>query len=161
MNKRITLSLLTMMFSASVILSSACAQKTPDLVFQLSDRHKVPEASVLEKQYPSQEEFIDKLLELRLTDKPPFVALRAENMLLEYSDNPKVISHLEEDLVTEGRMGLARVIIRGLPRIKDEAAKARMSKMAADLVENNSSLKYLREDMKKVEDPVVKKAFGF
>ncbi|HMO18472.1 MAG TPA: hypothetical protein PKA63_06510 [Oligoflexia bacterium] len=161
MRIKISIYTLFILITSPLMFTSACAEKNSDLIFLLSDRHHVPKASELEKQFSSRDEFIDELLKLRLTEKPPFVALRAEQMLLEYSDNSKVISSLEEDLVTDGRLGLARVIIRGLSLIKDESAKERMSRTSADLVRKDTRLKYLEDDIKKETDPVIRKAFGF
>lgn len=142
----------------SLFLASACAQRSSDLQASLSDRHKVPTINDLEKMYGSTEDLVKDLLLLRLVEFPPFVSLRAEALLLQYSDRKDVISSLEEDLDHNNRLGLARVIIRGLDQIKDTKAKVRFAEKAAELVNTNDRLRSLREGMENSSDPVVKKA---
>ncbi len=140
-------------------LSTACAQtSSASLKLLLSDRHKVPTFAELEKNYSSEDALVADLLELRLVDYPPFVSLRAEGLLLQYSDREDVISNLEEDLNHSERLGLARVIIRGLDKIKNSDAKHRFSLKAAELVSTNKILKSLKEGMENSSDPVVKRA---
>lgn len=141
-----------------LLMTSACAQSSAELKVLLSDRHQIPTLSELEKIYGSTDALVQDLLELRLVDFPPFVSLRAENLLLQYSDRNDVISSLEEDLDHEGRIGLARVIIRGLDQVKDNQAKARFASKAAKLVNTNDKLKSLKGSMENSSDAVVKKA---
>jgi hypothetical protein len=143
-----------------VLVTSACAQKKQDLMFLLSDRHHVPSVEFLEERYPSVDALVSDLLELRLTENPPFVALRAEELLLEYTDREDVLQHLEEDLQHPDRKGLARVIIRGLYRIHDKNARTRFSDTSAKLVRTDPFFSPLRVYMENSPDPVVKKAIG-
>lgn len=149
----------TSLFMVSLLLmTTACAQKKQDLLLMLSDRHQVPAAQDLEKHYTSIEDLISDLLELRLVDNPPFVALRAEELLIEYSDREDVVDVLEEDLEHPERKGLARIIIRRLDRVRDEDAKIRLSKKSAQLIRSNTFFTPLKEYMTKSSDPVVKSA---
>jgi hypothetical protein len=141
-----------------LFISSACAQKKTDLLLLLSDRHHVPGIESLQKNYSSTDELIEDLLRIRLTEYPPFAALRAEALLLEFSDREDVISHLEEDLEHPERIGLARVIIRSLDKVKNDDARARFAKKAARLVRTNETLKSLETSMEESPDPVVQKA---
>lgn len=141
-------------------MTSACAQKKENLKFMLSNRHEVPPISVIEESYGDKEQLISDLMQLRLTDSPPFVALRAEELLIEFSDRDDVINVLEEDLVNPERKGLARVIIRSLHKIKDENAKLRLSKSSAKLIKEEPYFSSLKEYMLESPDPLVKKVFS-
>ncbi len=152
--------LLSILTLTTILMTNACAQKKQDLLFLLSDRHQVPSLEVLEGKYESTDQLISDLLELRLTENPPFVSLRAEELLLEYSDREDVLLHLEEDLSHPERKGLARVIIRGLHKIRDEEAKTRFSRTSAELVRSVPFFSPMKEFMIESPDPVVKRAIA-
>lgn len=143
-----------------MMLSSACAEKKPDLLLLLSHRHTVPEVSSLRSHFNTEEDFVNALLKIRLSEYPPHAALRAEAILTEqFSDRVEVIDALSEDLTHDSRKGLARVIIRNLDKIKGDETKSLFSSKAADLVKTDAMLKNLKFVFEETKDPIVKKAF--
>jgi hypothetical protein len=150
--------ILTFLMLCPLFINSACAQKNTDLLFLLSDRHHVPGIESLQKNYSSTDDLIEDLLLIRLTEYPPFAAIRAETLLIEFSDREEVVSHLEEDLEHPERTGLARVIIRNLEKVKNNDARSRFAKKAASLVRTNDTLKSLKSSLEESPDPVIQKA---
>jgi hypothetical protein len=151
---------ISILLVSPLMLTSACAEKKPDLLFLLSHRHSVPDVSSLVSHFGTEEDLVNELLKIRLSEYPPHAALRAEAILLEqFSDRDEVIDALSEDLTHESRKGLARLIIRNLHKIKGDETKSLFSNKAAELVKNDKMLKNLKYVFEETKDPIVKKAF--
>ena len=85
------------------------------------------------------------LLTLRTQEKPPFVAIRAEKLLLGYAHLPEVKAALEQDLQSTELKGLARVISMHIDSVSDAGARQGLAKMAvARATQDGEFLPYAR-----------------
>ncbi len=109
------------------------------LLMALSNRDSVPPLADLEKLAGGQDALVQKLLQYRRQEEPPFVAIRAEKLLLSYSDRPEVKAALLDDISSTQYLGLARVVTMHIDKVKDEATRQELAKVALSRAKSDSS----------------------
>ena len=125
MKIRLAAGALAIVISAAIMPASAVADSSLDKVTKaLSGYHFAGSAESLEKLAGSREELVTSLLSLRTNDSIPFVAIRAERLLLGYADDPRVGAALGDDLNSTERKGLARTVVLHLDSAPASARQA-------------------------------------
>lgn len=117
---------LTAMTPAAVFAADATEQVTQ----ALSGYHSSATAAQLESIAGGAGNLVPILLALRTQEKPPFVAIRAEKLLLGYSNLPEVRAALEQDLQSPQYKGLARVISMHIDTVNDADARQGLARLA-------------------------------
>ena len=113
-------------------ISRVAKAETDPVLFALSVRHMTATPSELETAAGGKDALISRLLELRSQEKPPFVGVRAEKLLLGYADEQAVENALTADLQSAERKGLARLVTIHLQSVPSEAVRGRLAKQALD-----------------------------
>lgn len=108
--------------------------ETDPVIFALSVRHMTATPSELEAAAGGKDALIARLLELRTQEKPPFVGVRAEKLLLGYANEQAVENALTADLQSAERKGLARLVTIHLQSVPSDAVRGRLAKQALDRV---------------------------
>ena len=106
------------------------ADATEQVTQALSGYHSSATAAQLESIAGGAGNLVPILLALRTQEKPPFVAIRAEKLLLGYSNVPEVRAALEQDLQSPQLMGLARVISMHIDTVSDADVRQGLAKLA-------------------------------
>jgi hypothetical protein len=105
----------------------------------LSHRHDIPGVERLEQIAGGSDELIDALMTLRHSSTPPFVAIRAEAVLLQYAEREDVRAALEQDLMSDEYLGLANLVARNLDQVTDEEARSALARMVFERADVDAS----------------------
>ena len=111
----------------SMAFAADATQKVTDA---LSGYHDNSNPAQLESLAGGAGNLVPILLQLRTQEKPPFVAIRAEKILLGYANFPEVRAALEQDLQSAQYKGLARVISMHIDSVSDSDARQGLAKIA-------------------------------
>lgn len=128
-----TTSRIALILGLTLLPLTAFAGTTEDVSKALSGYHFSGDLASLEKIAGGKENLINALLELRTTDAIPFVAIRAERLLVSYADEERVHNALSADLGSEHK-GLARTVVLHL----DKAPSTARESLARKAVERAS-----------------------
>lgn len=140
----------TCAFAATLITvatpaAAFAADATEQVTQALSGYHNSASAAQLESITGGAANLVPILLALRTQEKPPFVAIRAEKLLLGYSNFPEVRAALEQDLQSPQLKGLARVISMHIDTVNDADARQGLAKLAvARAAQDNEFLPYAK-----------------
>ena len=119
----------TALFLSIILICPAALAGEAEVVALLSARHTQDAVSLkeLEELAGGQDSLIETLLKHRRAERPPFVGIRAERLLLNYSDREEVISALESDINDTKYFGLARTIGTHIDTVKANQARTRLA----------------------------------
>ena len=73
------------------------------------------------------EELISVLLKYRRLETPPFVGIRSEQLLLNYTDDQQVVDALEQDVNETQYFGLARTVASKIDTISNKSARQKIA----------------------------------
>jgi hypothetical protein len=104
------------------------AQTVGRLIRVLSGRDGVPSTDVLVEIAGDEDSLVKSLLELRQSAPYPFVSIRAESRLLEFSERSDVQAALQEDASDSRTKGLARVVAQGIDKVNDAELRQKLAR---------------------------------
>ncbi len=119
--------LLTAVVSSVISVYGASAELDDPIVQALAGRHAVPTTAALTQLAGSEDALVKRLLELRESAPFPFVSIRAEARLLEFSARGDVQDALLKDVSDPRSKGLARVVAGGIDRVSDSDTRKRLA----------------------------------
>ncbi len=135
-------------FSLVLIVTFICcnvsvvsAEASEKLSQVLGARHVTVSRAKLEQMAGGADACVDALLKLRTDETSPFVGVRAEKFLFNYIDREEVVKALEEDIQSENRAGLARLIAIHLDKVKNAAVRKRLAELAIERGQKNLDFK--------------------
>ena len=111
----------------------------------------------LENLAGGKDQLISILLKYRREEKPPFVGIRAENLLLNYSDNEEVISALESDVNDANFFGLARTIGSNIDAVQNPSARQRLARAVVSRAKTEKKFESFGRMLKESSDSEVKR----
>ena len=111
----------------------------------LEGYHFNKSASELEQIAGGQEQLVSRLLELRGSEKPPFVGIRAVKVLMSYGEREDVRSALLEDMRSASRLGVARTLVVHIDSVSNRDFRYELARQAVErAVEEESFSRYAR-----------------
>lgn len=137
----------------SGLVSSAQADQIEQ---QLSHRHFVASQESLSKLAGGDDALVARLLELRHSETP-FVAVRAEKVLLSYADREDVQVAIESDLQSAQMRGLAQVIAVHIDSVPSPEARMRIAQAALARAERDQSYRVYAKVLIDCSDEQVRK----
>lgn len=126
---------LTLSISLSMVLSSTALAGEQEVVDALSARQCAygnNNLSALEELAGGKDALIPILLKYRDKETPPFIGIRSEKLLLNYTDQEEVISALEQDVRDPNLFGLARIVSIHIDEVGSSAARQRLASVVAE-----------------------------
>ncbi len=139
-----------------VVSSAALAAENDGVRTALSARHLSASPEQLERIAGGEEPLVRELLVLRATKVPPYLALRAEKMLLRYSDREEVLTALEQDLANPDRRGLAQLIAIHIDDIAPETSRRRIGEAIVERAKRDEAYSPFARMLAESKDPVVR-----
>lgn len=124
----------------ALLACSAHAAPQDELKLMLSARDSVATLEQLEKVAGGRELLIEELIKLREEDSPALIGMRAEKLLLSYSDSPGVVSLLEEDLKDRKKLGFARLIALNIDLAPSVEVRTRLATLVMERSKTEQSL---------------------
>ncbi len=120
--------ILIAVFVGILITQPALADEA-QVIRALSTRDSLTPVTIsdLENMAGSKENLIEILLKHRRSETPPFVGIRSEKLLLNYTENKQVMSALESDVDDAKYFGLARTIGTHLDSVSSSTARTRLA----------------------------------
>ncbi len=103
----------------------------------------------------SKEALITELLSLRRDTKTPFVAVRAEKVLLELAGDTRVRTALEEDATSKEFLGLARTVAVHIDKVEDTGVRRAL---AGSLLKRSDGDKSISKILQESKDPEISAA---
>jgi len=141
---------LALLLSAALLQSSAFADGPSEVEKLLTERHDNSDLQTLERLAGGKDQLVDELLRLREKETPPYLSVRAEKLLLNFSGEEKVLSALEGDMENPKTQGLARIVALHFDRVSDESARKRLEKSITERAAREPAFQpYLRGALKK------------
>lgn len=128
LSKKLLHAVFGLVILAILCLNSTLEAETDAVLLALSAKDFTSSRAQLEQISGSEDALVKKLLELRTTEKPPYVGIRAEKLLLTYAHREDVASALESDLQSQQYKGLARIIAINVDKVQDSAARKRLAR---------------------------------
>ncbi len=122
----------------------------------LAQRHFAGNTSTLESAAGGKSNLIQILIQLRHDNNTPFAAVRAEKLLIDYSDDPAAQAALKEDLQNPQMKGLARAIVVHIDSVKSDSVRQEMARMAMNRAKTESDLEPYIRQFDSSSDPVVR-----
>lgn len=114
-----------------VLLNPSLGRAADDALLQaLSSRHFKSSTADLEKAAGSQDALVQRLLELRTQETPPFAGIRAEKILLNYADRSDVQAALQSDIESTRFPGLARIIAANIDAVSHTDTRRKLAELA-------------------------------
>ena len=123
----------------------------------LSGFHMAATSADLEALAGGQDQLVSALLVLRLRETPPSVAVRAEKLLIGYSDRPDVAKALQEDLTAPDRAGLARTIAMHAGSAPTADARKSLSLTVVDRAQKEETYRPYARALKESSDEEVRR----
>ena len=131
-------------FSVAVALVMSLIFAAPSLAAPKDNIHRILSArqinyaeADLEKIAGSKDNLIKILLEMRLEQTAPFVAERAEKLLLTYADIELVETALADDMRSTNTAHLARVITVYIDRVPSTETRSLLATLAVERAERD------------------------
>ncbi|HQH27300.1 MAG TPA: hypothetical protein PLP17_07890 [Oligoflexia bacterium] len=110
------------------------------LMLALAAREVRVSVQELETMAGGSDALVKRLLELRTQEKPPFVGIRAEKLLLlNYSDRAEVASALASDVGSPQYAGLARLVAANIDQVPNESARRMLAKQVLARAKTDSA----------------------
>ena len=123
----------------------------------LSGYHFDTTPAKLEAIAGGKDQLVAALLALRTSEALPFVGIRAEKLLLEYSDRKDVQDALMEDLASEKYKGLARTVTMHLDRASTPAVRQALARAAVERAKGDTDFMPYAKAMVHSTDPEVQR----
>ena len=141
--------------SFAFVNAEANAQEADPFLTALSQRHGTATLEELDKIAGSREAMVTRLLELRRLERPPFVGIRAEKLLLQLADRADVQEALADDLQSPKYLGLARIVVVHIDNVPNSAARSRLARSALDRVAREPNFQSYARTLLQSSDPEV------
>jgi hypothetical protein len=132
---------LTLSLTVTMVVSSAALASEQEVVNALSSRQCAYGSSNLadlEELAGGKDALIPILLKYRDKETPPFIGIRSEKLLLNYTDEAEVVTALEQDVNNPNLFGLARIVSIHLDEVSDSEARKRLAKVVAERAKRES-----------------------
>ena len=140
------------------LMQFASADSVDDaLLTALSNRDNIPALTELENMAGGKRVLIEKLLNYRTLESPPFVAIRSEKLLLNYVDDTDVKAVLLKDLSSPELLGLARIITLHLDDISDSATRQEFARQALSRAKADTEFAPYAKALRSSNDEQVRK----
>ena len=123
----------------------------------LSARHFNASLADLEKLAGNRDALVGILLNLRQGSPRPFVAVRAERLLVELSDRSDVQAALLEDMNSSSAPGLARIITLRIDRAPTTSARQAIGRAAVERSKRDATFRSYAQELKMSADPSVRR----
>ncbi len=136
----------------------ANAQGVEEVKVALSGYHDTATKEQLEALAGGADSLVPILLTLRTLETPPFVAVRAEKMLLNYANRPEVAAALGSDLQSSQYTGLARVISLHIDRIGDTRVRSELARKAVSRAKTDQAFEPYTRSFSTSSDAQVREA---
>ena len=142
----------------SAPLQSTFAQDTDPVLTALSSRDMSLNVGQLEQLAGGKEQLVQRLLQLRTQENPPFAGVRSEKLLLQYyADRPEVRAALEEDVQSPTMKGLAKIISLNINDTKDAQTRRSLAKLALERGAADEEFAKVTRHLKDSPDPEISK----
>lgn len=141
-------------FQCSVL--SAVAESPDPIATALSARHFSTAAPELEKIAGGVDPLVQRLIALRFSPMPPYLALRAEKLLLGYADRSDVLGALLEDLESPDRKGLAQLIALHVDQVPSDVSRAKLGAGIVARAKRDESYGSFAKMLADSKDPVLR-----
>jgi len=137
--------------------SARAEDATEKVSAALSGYHFDTSAAKLEEIAGGKDQLVAALLTLRTSDALPFVGIRAEKLLLEYSDRKDVQDALLADIASEKYKGLARTVTMHLDRATTPAVRQALARAAVERAKGDAEFMPYAKAMVHSTDPEVQR----
>ena len=118
----------------------------------MSGYHFQAKPDALENIAGGEDQLVHALLELRTNNSRPFVAIRAERLLLVYADREDVLQALLTDINSQEHKGLARTIATHIDRAPEKTRRS-LGRAAIDRAKRDPDFSPYARSMNSSSDP--------
>lgn len=126
----------------------------------LGQRHFDGSTVALEQAAGGKENLVALLISLRHDEKTPFVAIRAERLLIDYSDHSDAEAALQADLQDAKMKGLARTVVMHLDKVKSDSLRQSLARSAMTRAKSEPDFEPYTRSLHSSSDPVVRSIAG-
>ena len=122
----------------------------------LLQRHFDGNASKLEAAAGGKDALVSALLSLRHSDSAPFVAMRAERILVDYADRGDVAAALASDVQDPNMKGLARTVVLHLDKVPSDSVRQNLARLAVTRGRSERDFAVYTKTLESSKDSVVR-----
>lgn len=114
---------------------------TAKVAAELSGYHSKITTEQLENIAGGKDNLVSSLLKLRTMEKPPFVSIRSEKLLLNYASRADVAAALKSDIQDKNLRGLAGAIALHIDKIQDQEIRRSLAQMATSRAKEDTEFR--------------------
>ncbi len=149
---------LAVMISACSFNARADSEDVTEKVANaLSGYHANLSKEQLEKIAGGPDNLVSSLLQLRTTDKLPFVSIRSEKLLLKYAERSDVATALKSDMQNRNLRGLAGAIALHIDHVSNDGLRRELAQMATSRAQEDNDFRSYTAGFANSNDPEVRK----
>jgi hypothetical protein len=148
----------SLLFTILCLATAPAAAGEAEVVDALTVRgnsHGLPSAEELETLAGGEDALVEILLSYRTRETPPFVGIRSQKYLLNYSDRSDVQDALAADISSEEHMGLARIVGVHFDQIQNETARGRFARLIIERGKREESFGRYARNLRQSSDSEV------